>query len=321
MNAVRRLWQRPTPPVAPLFDPDFARRLERLALRSRQVLTWRAVGEHRSPRRAPSREFVDFRPYTPGEDPRYVDWNTYARLGELVTRLGEVSTDLTVHVMLDVSASMDWGEPNKLWYAKRLAAALGYIALWHFDRVVVVPFDTGPREPFGPRRGRPALVALFDYLERLPVGAETELERSLRVYARRARRPGVLLVVSDCLSTTGETLAASALQPFLARDWEVIVFQVLDAREVEPDYAGNLRLEDVEGDATLRVAPDDETLARYRGALDRWLGGLETHCHAYRVGYLRLLTAWPFETMLLRFLQDKGIAGLHGGRSGLVVRA
>src|SRR5881275_3193066 len=72
----------------------------------------------------------------------------------LRTRLGEVSTELTAHVLVDTSASMNWGDPNKLWHARRLAAALGYVTLWHFDRLVVAPFDTRLRAPFGPRRGR-----------------------------------------------------------------------------------------------------------------------------------------------------------------------
>src|SRR6478752_856611 len=107
-----------------LFDAAFRRRLEQLAIRTRQTLAWQAVGEHRSPRQSPSREFVDFRAYSQSKNLHYLDWNTFARLGELVTRLGEVSTELTVHVLVDTSSSMNWGDPNKLDYAKRLAAAL-----------------------------------------------------------------------------------------------------------------------------------------------------------------------------------------------------
>jgi uncharacterized protein (DUF58 family) len=305
--------RRPAAPADPLFDEAFRRRLERLALRTRQTLTWRTAGEHRSPRRAPAREFADFRPYSQGEDLRYLDWNTYARLGELVTRLGEVSTDLTAHVVLDTSASMNWGDPNKLRYAKRLAAALGYIALWHFDRLVVAPFAGAPGEPFGPRRGRPAIVPLLTYLERLPAGGPTDLARALGGYLRRERRPGVLLLISDLLTMAGED-GVPALRPFVERGWDVIVFHVLDAEEVEPGYTGDLRLEDVEGAGALRVVPDDETLSRYRAACDAWLRGVEDYCHGHRIGYLRLLTAWPFETLVLRYLQGAGALGHPSAR-------
>ncbi|HEX5505714.1 MAG TPA: DUF58 domain-containing protein [Thermomicrobiales bacterium] len=304
------------PPDEPLFDEAYRRRLERLALRTRQTLAWRTAGEHRSPRRAPAREFADFRPYSQGEDLRYLDWNTYARLGELVTRLGEVSTDLTAHVVLDTSASMNWGDPNKLRYAKRLAAALGYITLWHFDRLVVAPFAGAPGEPFGPRRGRAAIVPLLTYLDRLPASGPTDLARALGGYLRRAypkpglgeRRPGILLLISDLLTTAGED-GVPALLPFVERGWDVVVFHVLDAEEVEPSYAGDLRLEDVEGAGALRVVPDDETVRRYRAACDAWLRGVEEYCRGHRIGYLRLLTAWPFETLVLRYLQGAGALG------------
>jgi uncharacterized protein (DUF58 family) len=298
-----------------LFDAAFRRRLERLAIRTRQTLAWRAVGEHRSPRQSPSREFVDFRPYSQGEDLRYLDWNTYARLGELVTRLGEVSTELTVHVLVDTSASMNWGDPNKLWYARRLAAALGYLSLWHFDRLVIAPFDTGLGGAFGPSRGRAAIGPMFNYLERLPARGETDFARPLADYARRQRTRGLLLLVSDLL-TPEEGDPIAALQPFLERRWDVAVFHVLDPQEVEPAYTGDLRLLDVERDGGrgMRVMPDDETLAAYRAAFDRWLGGVEQSCAAKHVSYLRVLTSWPFETLVLQFLLEGGLVGPRGDR-------
>ena len=307
----------PAPAEEPLFDAAFRRRLEQMAIRTRQTLTWRAVGEHRSPRQSPSREFVDYRTYSQGEDLRYLDWNTYARLGELVTRLGEVSTELTVHVLIDTSASMNWGDPNKLRYAKRLAAALGYLSLWHFDRLVIAPFAARlDAASFGPSRGRAAIGPLFSFLERLPAAGSTDFARPLADYARRQRTRGLLLVVSDLL-TPEEGDPIAALQPFLERGWDVVVFHVLDPQEVEPGYTGDFRLRDVEreGGRGLRIMPDDETLAEYRVAFDRWLDGIERTCAARRVGYLRILTSWPFETLVLRFLLEGGLVGPRGDRT------
>ncbi len=316
---------RARPPEEPLFDAAFRRRLEQLAIRTRQTLAWRAVGEHRSPRQSPSREFVDFRPYSQGEDLRYLDWNTFARLGEMVTRLGQVSTELTVHVLVDTSASMNWGDPNKLRYAKRLAAALGYLSLWHFDRLIVAPFDTRLGATFGPKRGRAAIGPLFSFLETLPAAGGTDYATALAEYARRQRSRGFLLLVSDLLgSEDNEPIAA--LTPFLERGWDVVVFHVLDAQEVEPGYSGDFRLRDVEasGGRGLRIMPDDETLVRYREAFDGWLDGIERTCAARRVGYLRVLTGWPFELLVLRFLLEGGMVGPRGERrapAGPAVRA
>ena len=310
-----------SPQSTVLFDPAFRRRLERLAIRTRQTLAWRAVGEHRSPRQSPAREFVDFRPYSQGEDLRYLDWNTYARLGELVTRLGEVSTELTVHVLVDTSASMNWGDPNKLWYARRLAAALGYLSLWHFDRLVIAPFDSGLGIAFGPSRGRAAIGPMFNYLERLPARGASDFGRPLAEYARRQRGRGLLLLVSDLL-TTEEGDPIAALQPFLERRWDVAVFHVLDPQEVEPAYSGDFRLRDVEldggrGGRSLRIMPDDAALAAYREVFDDWLDGVERSCATKRVNYLRVLTSWPFETLVLQFLLEGGMVGPRGDRRAL----
>ncbi len=307
---------RASAPPDPLFDAAFRRRLEQMAIRTRQTLAWRAIGEHRSPRRAPSREFTDFRVYTQGEDLRYLDWNTFARLGEMVTRLGQISTELTVHILIDTSASMNWGDPNKLRYAKRLAAALGYLCLWHFDRLQIAPFGAQLEAAgFGPRRGRAAIAPLFSYLEGLPAAGGTDLAASLAEYARRQRPPGVLLLISDLL-TPEEGDPTAALRPFLERGWDVIVFHTLDAQEVEPGYVGDLRLRDVEGGGGrgLRVTPDDRTLTEYRAAFDRWLGEIEHACATRRIGYLRLLTSWSFEELVLRFLVSNDVVGPRGER-------
>src|SRR6476646_9925340 len=119
------------------LDEAFLRRLERLSLRSRRSFTHGIAGEHPSIRRGASPEFADYKPYSQGDDFRRVDWNIYARMGEMFVRLSEVNIDLAVHLLVDRSRSMDWGEPNKLAYAKRAAAALGYLALAGFDRVTI----------------------------------------------------------------------------------------------------------------------------------------------------------------------------------------
>lgn len=286
----------------PLFDAAFARRLERLALRTRDVAAWHNVGEHSSPRRAPSRDLVDFRAYSHGEDPRYVDWNTYARLGELVTRLGETQTEQAVHILLDTSGSMDYGAPGKYWYARRVAAALAYVSLKHLDQVTVVPLTTPAVDGSGPRRGRGAMPAVLRYLERLPVGGASSVSESLRRYIRSTKRAGALIVISDLLSETGQPFVTGALLPYLERDWAVSVIHVLAPEEVNPELHGEFRLVDLELGDELLLALDRQASAAYRDAVGRWAGGLRDHCAAYGAGYLRLVSSSPFEDDLARYL-------------------
>jgi len=138
-----------------LFDEAFLRKLERLAILSRRAMAGQLQGERRSPKRGQSVEFADFRPYAQGDDFRRIDWNAYARLERFFIKLFIEEEDLTVHLLVDTSRSMDWGQPNKLWYAVRAAGALGYVALAGLDRVTVTAF--GRSEAAGCRnrcRGR-----------------------------------------------------------------------------------------------------------------------------------------------------------------------
>src|SRR5512143_1454155 len=113
----------------PLLSPSFLATLDRLTLVSRRARMGKFKGERRSPRRGGSVEFADFRTYATGDDFRQIDWNAYARLERLFVKLFVAEEDLTVHLWLDASRSMAWGEPQKFHFARRLAAALGYVAL------------------------------------------------------------------------------------------------------------------------------------------------------------------------------------------------
>src|SRR5215204_7759600 len=127
-----------------IFTEELLARLRRLVLISRKSIAEGLAGEHRSRRRGSSPEFADFKSYSQGDDFRRIDWNTYARLDSLFVRLSEVTTELSVHFLLDSSASMDWrgnnDRPTKFTAARCLTGALAYIALWGFDRVSIVPF-------------------------------------------------------------------------------------------------------------------------------------------------------------------------------------
>src|SRR5215212_81387 len=127
----------------PLFDSAFLRKLDRLALLTKRAMAGEMQGERRSPRRGSSVEFADFRPYVAGDDIRQIDWNLYARMDRFYLKLMVAEEELTIHLLVDNTASMDWGEPNKLAYARRAAGAFGYIALSSLDRVTVTALAAG----------------------------------------------------------------------------------------------------------------------------------------------------------------------------------
>ncbi len=289
----------------PLLDEAFLRRLERLQLRSRRSFTHGIAGEHRSIRRGASPEFADYKPYTPGDDFRRVDWNIYARMGEMFVRLSEVNIDLAVHLLVDRSRSMDWGEPNKFLYAKRAAAALGYLALAGFDRVTVAPFVGEPGRTLGPLQGRSRAAGLFQFLAALPPDdGTTDLARTLRAYVNTSRRPGYLVLFSDLLSTTSMEQAFAIL---IERGWQIVILHTLSPWELHPTLDSDVELEDAESGERIRIRPTTETFATYQQRFDAWLTEVEGYCKRYNITYVRVPTDIPFEELATRTLIAQGV--------------
>src|SRR5213592_2342220 len=155
-----------------LLDPAFMARLDQLDVISRKLLAGKMKGERRSKRRGQLVEFADYRNYVVGDDLRFIDWNVYARLERLFLKLFLEEEDLSLYVLVDVSKSCDYGDPNKALYLKRVAAALGYIGLVNYNRVNVVAMADGIVAETGAMRGRKRVAQMLDFVSRLqPTGA------------------------------------------------------------------------------------------------------------------------------------------------------
>jgi uncharacterized protein (DUF58 family) len=308
---------------ATLFGADFLKKLERLTLISRKLRSGRMKGERRSVKRGTSVEFADYRNYTPGDDLRRVDWNAYARLERLFLKLYQEEEDLTVHVLVDASRSMDWGDQdplaattdspatpradtNKLLYAKRTAAALGYIALSGFDRVTVAGFNRQGMQRFAPSRGKGHAVTLLRFIAGLQATGETDLDASLRAYAAYARYPGLCFVLSDFFTAQGGTEGLAALQ---AGGHEIQVLHILAPAEVHPELSliGDLRLRDSETGAVQEVSIDGGLLDLYAEKFAAWQGALESFCRRRGINYLQVTTDTPFEDLVLHYLRQRGV--------------
>jgi len=190
----------PPEDASELLQQSFLHRLERLNLMTRGVVAQGLAGEHRSRRRASSVEFADFRKYVPGDDFRQIDWNAFARLDGLFLRQTEAKEDMTVHLLVDCSESMNWGQPSKLGFARRLAAALGFMALSRFDSVTAACFAGSLSARLPLVRGKAQILRLLTYLDRAEVGGVTHLERAVREYCAGPVRGGVAFLISDLLS-------------------------------------------------------------------------------------------------------------------------
>jgi uncharacterized protein (DUF58 family) len=286
-----------------LFGPDFLKRLDELSIVSRRVSTGQAKGERRTIRKGSGVEFMDYRPYTIGDDLRYVDWNIYSRLDKLLLKLYVEEEDMCLHLLVDSSASMGFGDPPKLDYAVRVAAALGYIGLTNLERVALGLLTDDVTRMLRPLRGRGQILPILEFLEGAEAGGPTALNRCLARYALRSRMPGVAVVVSDLLDPGGY---ADGLKALLQRRFDVFLLHVVSEDELEPALQGDLTLVDAEGGATRQVSVDRWALERYQERLKEHFAAAERFCTGHGIDYLRTSTATPFQELILRHLRRGG---------------
>ncbi|MFN8562225.1 MAG: DUF58 domain-containing protein [Anaerolineae bacterium] len=296
-------------PDQTLFDEKTRRKLEQLMLTAAHVRSGAIKGERRSSKRGTSIEFADYRNYTPGDDLRRLDWNIYARLDRPLTKLYEDEEDLAVHLLLDTSASMDWGseadpEQHKFDYARRLIAGLGYVSLTTNDRLIIAAFSGSRIEQFGPARGRGYGVRLLNFVNDLKPRGTVDLNAALQEYALRTTRPGLVLFVGDMFSPSGYL---DGLNILLSKGNEVGIIHLLSPDEVEPPLAGDLRLVDVETGAPQEVTIDGGMRELYMERVQAWREGIRAECVRRGVHYLPITTDYAWEKVILYDLRRLGV--------------
>jgi uncharacterized protein (DUF58 family) len=288
-------------------------RLDALDVMSRKILRGRLQGERRSKKKGQSVEFADYRSYVVGDDLRFIDWNLYARLDKLFLRLFMEEEDLSVSVVMDVTRSMDFGEPNKLLYAKRVAAALGYIGLSHYNRVNLYTFADTITDMAQGMRGRRPIPRMLGFLQdQEPVEGENisgNLAGACKRLALIQRQPGIIVLLSDFFDK-GDM--AEALRYLAGDQHDVYAIQLLAPQEVDPakgNILGDLRLRDIEDGDIAEVSVSPALLRRYKTNLQAYCQHVRDQCLRRGVAYMVSETDVPFETLVLKYLRQRGLLG------------
>ncbi len=288
----------------PLLSPEFLSRLERLELVTRKIFRGRLKGERRSPRKGQSVEFADFRSYVPGDDLRFIDWNTYARLDRLFLKMFLEEEDLHLYLLIDASRSMGFGDPTKLEYAKRVAAALGFVGLIRSDRVKIETLGQPARESGQALRGRKSLWRLMSLLESIEPEGTTQLGAGIKNFCLRNSGKGILVLISDLLDKQGYE---EGLRYLTAQQMDVYVIQVLSAEELNPDVKGDLQLVDCEDEDHADITVSAPLLKRYHQTLDHFVGSIREFCNKRGMVYLLANNQMPFEELVTKYLQQRGL--------------
>jgi len=291
-----------------LLKPQVLAGLSNLDLVARAVVEGFLTGLHRSPFFGFSQEFREYKAYAEGDDPRFVDWNVYARTERTYIKrfLGETNTRLVI--LLDASASMNFGSQavTKLQYGKFLAATLAYLAARQHDAVGLIVFDEDIRDHRPPSSRPGHLQGVLHAIDRAEPGTGTDLTRPIQRFREFERGRGLVAVISDFYCDPEALL--HGVRPLAYQGQDVVLFQLLDPEELKPDLRESALLEDMESGDTVEVSPSFMR-ARYREKIDAHINDLKREATGAGTDHVLVDVTHPLDEALrgyLLFRQRRG---------------
>ena len=288
-----------------LFDSDFLKKLEYLSLVSRRVFRGKLLAQRRTKQLGGGIEFADHREYAAGDDLRYLDWNVYAKYGDLLLKRFQEEEDLHVYILLDASPSMDCGSPNKFDYARRIAAALAYIALADLDRVSIMAYADKPLDVLPLTRGKDRVLSILKFLENVKAGGtSTDLATVAKSLVNRAQRTGLVVIISDLYDQAGFRAGVDLLRH---RRFEPHVIQIHTEEEANPTFLGDIELDEVETGQRRKLTVTERKLKQYRLLFNEFLAAIETYCKTYSLSCTRSTTDLPFDELIMRMMRASGL--------------
>ncbi|HOA75916.1 MAG TPA: DUF58 domain-containing protein [Phycisphaerae bacterium] len=300
--------------AARYLRPDVIAQVQRLDLKARFIVEGFIAGLHNSPFQGFSVEFSEHRKYTAGDDLRQIDWSVYGRTDRFYIKKYDAETNLECHLLVDTSASMGYpavdpgveaGRMNKLDYAICLAAALGYLMINQQDAVGMARFDDRLRSYLPPKSKRTHLMRLIGELAGVkpaPDATGKGLAQAIHDVARRVRRRGLMIILSDLLADPDEVI--QGLHHLRFRGHDVILFQVLDETEVRFPFDRLSEFVDPETGRRLIVHPQ-AVRERYLAALREFTARYRDEAAALRADFVQVDTSMTFDRALVQYLIDR----------------
>ncbi len=301
---ISRISRRPAPPDDDeLFDDDFQRKLEYLAIVSRRVFAGRLRAERRTKKSGSGVEFADHRDYVPGDDFRYLDWNVYRRFGRLLVRLYEEEEDLSIYLVIDSSSSMGFSSKRKFRYAQRLCAALAYVGLANLDRITIVATTDKVEERMPTARGKARIFKVLQFLKGLEPSGTTDLGDAMKTFVAQHKRRGLVIVLSDLYDPHGFERGINVLR---YNKFEPFVLHIIDESDGRPKLSGDVRIYDCETGDEREVTVTPKVLAQFKGAYEAYLSDIKKFCTERQVPYVPADVKTPFDDLVLRVLRRGG---------------
>lgn len=286
-----------------LLSPEFLSYLERLDLLIKRSIKGATVGERLSSKYGRGIEFEDYRSYEIGDDFRYIDWNIYARLDKLFVKLFREEEMGSINIFLDISKSMDFGNPSKLYFGKQLAASLGYIGLVNYDSVNIYCISSTVEKKMESIRGRSNVIRLLRFLDEVDSQGVTSLTGAIRESVKRLKSKAIFIVLSDFLDPAGYK---DGLKLLKSRGYGVFAFHILSEDEISPDISGDVKLIDSETGEVIELDALEDVLDGYKKTLERFLTEVESFCLTHSIEYIRASSSIPVDRIILYYMRLGG---------------
>lgn len=288
------------PSLKDVFSQDYLRKLNSIKFNISQNHTGSFSGSRRSRAKGASLEFSDFRNYNLGDDIRKIDWNSYGRLDKLFVRVFEEERQANLNIFIDISSSMDFGEENKLFYSKVIAASIAYIAFSSSDNVNIFTLNNKLELNIKNYSAKNMLGNMLDFLDGVKCLGETDFSAAFNTIGKYHLRPGLSVVISDFLTDKG---FEDALLKLTYKKQRVCAMQVLSKEEAEPELSGGIRLLDMENHSALDIEIDEFVLDAYKKELHKHISNLEVFCKSKGIEYILAHSDIPYYQYLTKIIR------------------
>ena len=286
-----------------LFDEEFLKKIEYLYVVSKKVFTGKLRAERKTRKVASGMEFADHRNYAPGDDFRSLDWRVYGRTEKLLIRLFEEKEDLSIYFLVDVSGSMKFRDEVKLNYARKMAAALGYIGLCNQDRVSFCAFNDKVVDRLPVMSGRGQIFKVFQFLEKLKSDGTTSFEDAFKGFAAQTKRRGVAVILSDFENPTGFEKALNFLH---YQQFETYVVHIVDDEMMQTKVYGDVSIVDSETGESVDITLTPGLMAQYKKLHEALCLKMEAYCVTRHMLYFRTPVSEPFDEIVLKVFRAGG---------------
>jgi len=286
------------------LDPQVINQIDNLYLKAKMIVEGYMAGLHKSPYHGFSIEFSEHRAYGIGDEVKNIDWKLWSKTDKYYIKRFEEETNLLAHIFLDSSRSMDFSSINisKFEYSKMIVATLSYLMMQQKDASGLVVFDSKIKSTIPPKNNKAHLNTMLSIIENTTIGDDTNISKVLHSGAEKIKKKGLVILVSDLLDEPDKVI--DSLKHFKYNNNEVLVFHVLDPKEINLDYNERTIFEDLETNQTIETEPWQINQS-YKKEMDELIKYYKTECSINKIDYNQLTTNHNLEHVLSQFLNKR----------------